>query len=168
MRRTFPLHNKAIAALPASPRPELQLAISLTETSALCTFAAHETSSARQCQHASDSHRPLHRTLRVPGVRALQLAAVASMLSVSFACAQTPDTVRIGYQKSSTLDRRAEDQWRIGEGARAARREDSWHEFPERPAAARGHQHQQCRFRSRCRRLPCRCSRNAYAKLSNT
>ena len=36
---------------------------------------------------------------------ALQLAAMASILSISFACAQTPasDTVRIGYQKSSTL-----------------------------------------------------------------
>jgi sulfonate transport system substrate-binding protein len=35
--------------------------------------------------------------------KAMQMAALATMLSTSFACAQTSDTVRIGFQKSSTL-----------------------------------------------------------------
>lgn len=45
----------------------------------------------------------LTRLLNHKRSRALQMAALAGMLSTSFACAQTPGTVRIGYQKSSTL-----------------------------------------------------------------
>lgn len=61
--------------------------------------------------------------------RALQLAAVASMLSVSFACAQTPDTVRIGYQKSSTLIAVLKTNGELEKALAPLGVKISWHEF---------------------------------------
>jgi hypothetical protein len=52
------------------------------------------------------------------------ILAAVTIASVTSAPAQTPasDTVRIGYQKSSTLTAILKNQWHVGEGASAARR----------------------------------------------
>jgi sulfonate transport system substrate-binding protein len=60
---------------------------------------------------------------------ALQLAAMASMLSVSFACAQTPDTIRIGYQKSSTLIAVLKTNGDLEKALTPLGVKISWHEF---------------------------------------
>jgi sulfonate transport system substrate-binding protein len=59
----------------------------------------------------------------------LQLAAMASILSVSFACAQTPDTVRIGYQKSSTLIAVLKTNGELEKALAPLGVKISWHEF---------------------------------------
>jgi sulfonate transport system substrate-binding protein len=59
----------------------------------------------------------------------MQLAAMASILSVSFACAQTPDTVRIGYQKSSTLIAVLKTNGELEKALAPLGVRISWHEF---------------------------------------
>jgi sulfonate transport system substrate-binding protein len=60
---------------------------------------------------------------------ALQMAAVGSILAVSFACAQTPDTVRIGYQKSSTLIAVLKTNGELENALAPLGVKISWHEF---------------------------------------
>jgi sulfonate transport system substrate-binding protein len=64
-------------------------------------------------------------------LKALPLAAMASILSVSFACAQTPasDTVRIGYQKSSTLTAILKTNGELEKALAPLGVKISWHEF---------------------------------------
>lgn len=61
--------------------------------------------------------------------KALQAAAVASILSVSFACAQSADTVRIGYQKSSTLTAILKTNGELEKALAPLGVKVSWHEF---------------------------------------
>ncbi len=63
---------------------------------------------------------------------ALQVAAMASILSVSFACAQTPaasSLVRIGYQKSSTLTAILKTNGELERALTPLGVKISWHEF---------------------------------------
>jgi sulfonate transport system substrate-binding protein len=62
----------------------------------------------------------------------LPLAAAASILSVHFACAQTPaatETVRIGYQKSSTLTAILKTSGDLDKALAPLGIRVSWHEF---------------------------------------
>ncbi|MDB5653907.1 MAG: aliphatic sulfonate transporter substrate-binding protein [Tardiphaga sp.] len=62
---------------------------------------------------------------------ALPLAVMASMLSVSLACAQTPasDTIRIGYQKSSTLTAILKTNGELEKALAPLGVRVTWHEF---------------------------------------
>ncbi|MEH2476282.1 sulfonate transport system substrate-binding protein [Nitrobacteraceae bacterium AZCC 2161] len=63
---------------------------------------------------------------------ALQLAAMTSILSIHFACAQTPganDTIRIGYQKSSTLTAVLKTNGELEKALAPLGVRVSWHEF---------------------------------------
>lgn len=70
--------------------------------------------------------------LRLPlfkRLKALPLAAMASILSVSFACAQAPDTIRIGYQKSSTLTAILKTNGELEKALAPLGVKINWHEF---------------------------------------
>ena len=62
---------------------------------------------------------------------ALQLAAMASILSIHFACAQTApaETIRIGYQKSSTLIAVLKTNGELEKTLTPLGVRVSWHEF---------------------------------------
>ncbi|MDB5502999.1 MAG: putative transporter, substrate-binding protein [Tardiphaga sp.] len=63
---------------------------------------------------------------------ALQLAAMASILSIHFACAQTAapgETLRIGYQKSSTLTAILKTNGELEKALAPLGVKISWHEF---------------------------------------
>jgi sulfonate transport system substrate-binding protein len=62
---------------------------------------------------------------------ALPLAAMASILSISLACAQTPasDTIRIGYQKSSTLIAILKTNGELEKALAPLGVRVTWHEF---------------------------------------
>ena len=62
-------------------------------------------------------------------LKALPLAAMASILSVSFACAQVPDTIRIGFQKSSTLTAILKTNGELEKALAPLGVRVSWHEF---------------------------------------
>jgi sulfonate transport system substrate-binding protein len=60
---------------------------------------------------------------------AAQLVAMASILSVSFACAQTAGTVRIGFQKSSTLIAVLKTNGELEKALAPLGVKVTWHEF---------------------------------------
>jgi sulfonate transport system substrate-binding protein len=61
--------------------------------------------------------------------RLLQLAAVAALLPLSFAAAQTPDTIRIGFQKSSTLTALLKTTGELEKALAPLGVKIVWHEF---------------------------------------
>jgi sulfonate transport system substrate-binding protein len=74
---------------------------------------------------------PLQSSLLFERIAALQTAAMASILSVTFACAQAPaaDTIRIGYQKSSTLTAILKTNGELEKALAPLGVKISWHEF---------------------------------------
>ncbi|MDB5716116.1 MAG: aliphatic sulfonate transporter substrate-binding protein [Sphingomonadales bacterium] len=115
----------------APPRAELRLPVPLTGAGQGLAFS--------HCPHIlKRSHDMMTIVLaeflkRLFNKRAtLPLAAAASILSIHFACAQTPaasETIRIGYQKSSTLTAILKTNGELDKALAPLGVKISWHEF---------------------------------------